>query len=111
MRTIARLAGIAALTALGVPFVLWSAEAPPAGAPATAEHDVLTSYHGKEVHDPYRWLEQADAPEVGKWIDAQNAYADGIMTGFRDHGAIIKRVGALALTSTQRSDPELVGST
>jgi prolyl oligopeptidase len=111
MRTTARLAGIAALTALSVPLVLWSAEAPSAGPPATAEHAIVTTYHGKEVHDPYRWLEQADAPEVGKWIDAQNAYADGIMSGFRDHGAIIKRVGALALTSTQRSDPELVGGT
>ena len=111
MKPTARLAGLAALTALSVPFVLWSAEAAPSGAPATAEHDVVTTYHGKEVHDPYRWLEQADAPEVGKWIDAQNTYADGVMSGFKDHGAIIKRVAALALTSTQRSDPELVGST
>jgi prolyl oligopeptidase len=113
MRTTARPTGLAALTsltALSVPLVLWGAEAAPPGPPATAEHDVVRSYHGKQVHDPYRWLEQADAPEVGKWIDAQNAYADGIMSAFRDQGAIVKRVGQLALTSTQRSDPEIAGN-
>jgi prolyl oligopeptidase len=32
------------------------------------------------------------------------------MSGFRDHGAIIKRVGQLALTSTQRSNPQIVAN-
>lgn len=80
-----------------------------AGPPATPEHDVVQNYHGREVHDPYRWLEQVGAPTVDQWVDAQNAYTDAVMSGFRDHGAIIERVGQLALTSTQRSNPQIVG--
>src|SRR4029077_805120 len=78
--------------------------------PATPEHDVVENYHGRQVHDPYRWLEKAGAPAVEQWIDSQNAYTDAVMSGFRDHGAIIKRVGQLALTSTQRSNPQIVAN-
>jgi prolyl oligopeptidase len=78
--------------------------------PATPEHDVVENYHGRQVHDPYRWLEQAGAPAVEQWIDSQNAYTDAVMSSFRDHGAIIKRVGQLALTSTQRSNPQIVAN-
>jgi prolyl oligopeptidase len=76
--------------------------------PATAEHDVVENYHGTEVHDPYRWLEQTGAPVVEQWIDAQNAYTDAVMSSFRDHGAIIERTRQLGLTSTQRSSPQIV---
>ncbi len=78
--------------------------------PATPEHDVVENYHGRQVHDPYRWLEEAGVPEVEQWIDSQNAYTDDVMSGFRDHGAIIKRVDQLALTSTQRSNPQIVAN-
>src|SRR5215472_3769394 len=77
--------------------------------PATPEHDVVENYHGRQVHDPYRWLEQA-GPAVEQWIDAQNAYTDAVVSGFQDHGVIIKRVSQLALTSTQRSDPQIVAN-
>src|SRR5579862_4162717 len=95
-----------------LPLLPAAADTPAAAAPpATAEHDVIDTYHATQVHDPYRWLEQADAPEVGKWIDAQNAYTDSVMTRFSDQGAIARRVGQLALTSTQRSDPQIVAGT
>src|SRR5262245_53237566 len=78
--------------------------------PTTAEHDVVENYHGREVHDPYRWLEDTGAPAVEQWVDAQNAYTDAVMSGFRDHGAIIERTRQLALTSTQRSNPQIVAN-
>jgi prolyl oligopeptidase len=95
-----------------------AATAPPAPAapapavpPPTPLHDVIESYHGTQVHDPYRWLEDADAPAVNQWIDAQNAYTDSVMTRFAGAAALVKRVGELALTSTQRIRPEIAGST
>jgi prolyl oligopeptidase len=82
-----------------------------AAPPATPKHDVVDTYHGTSIHDPYRWLEDADAPAVKQWIDAQNTYTEGVMGVFKDAKAIAERVGALALTSTQRSAPEIAANT
>src|SRR5262249_19353314 len=76
--------------------------------PATPEHDVLEHYHGREVHDPYRWLEDVGAPAVAQWIGAQNGYTDAVRSGFRDRGAIIERVRQLERTSPQRPHPQIV---
>jgi prolyl oligopeptidase len=83
----------------------------PAMPPPTARHDVTDTFFGTVVHDPYRWLENAEAPAVKQWIAAQNTYTEQVMDGFKDAKAIAKRVGELALTSTRRSDPEIVGDT
>jgi prolyl oligopeptidase len=87
------------------------APATSAGPPPTAQHDVIETYWGVKVHDPYRWLEDADASAVKQWIEAQNGYTEAVMTGFADREVIAKRVGELALTSTQRSSPQIAGST
>jgi prolyl oligopeptidase len=44
-------------------------------APATKADPVKDKYHGTEVSDPYRWLEDAKDPAVKAWSDAQNTYA------------------------------------
>ncbi|HLI18975.1 MAG TPA: prolyl oligopeptidase family serine peptidase [Rhodanobacteraceae bacterium] len=83
----------------------------PAIPPITPKHDVTETFFGTVVHDPYRWLEDANAPAVKQWIAAQNAYTEKVMDGFPDAKAIAKRVGELALTSTQQFSPEIVGGT
>ena len=47
------------------------AVAPP---PPTQQDNVVDVLHGVEIVDPYRWLEDQDAPETRAWLDAQNAY-------------------------------------
>ncbi|MBN1854949.1 MAG: hypothetical protein JW829_19600, partial [Pirellulales bacterium] len=40
--------------------------------PAAKRLDVVDSYHGVHVFDPYRWMEDLEAPETKTWIDAEN---------------------------------------
>ena len=50
-------------------------ESPPLKPPATEVRNVRDAYHGVEVDDPYRWLENWSDPAVKAWSDAQNAHA------------------------------------
>jgi prolyl oligopeptidase len=41
--------------------------------PETRKGDAVDHYGVVSVPDPYRWLEELDAPEVAAWVSAQNA--------------------------------------
>ena len=40
--------------------------------PASRKGDTVDTYHGAQVADPYRWLEELDSDETRTWVDAQN---------------------------------------
>lgn len=48
-----------------------------------AGDDLVETIHGVDVADPYRWLEDPEAPEVRDWIDRQNAYSERIIGSLR----------------------------
>ncbi|MBD3674431.1 MAG: S9 family peptidase [Planctomycetaceae bacterium] len=48
---------------------------PMAAPPETPKHPVTDEYHGVEVTDPYRWLEDFEDPRVREWSAAQNRHA------------------------------------
>ncbi len=51
--------------------------------PETRRDATIENYHGTQVADPYRWLEDATSAEVQAWSEAQNkvtrAYLDALL--------------------------------
>lgn len=60
--------------------------------PETPTRPVTDTYHGVDVVDPYRWLEQDADPEVKAWSDAENAYARSILDKLPNLDAIRAQV-------------------
>ena len=83
-RRIAGIAGAAltAACAAGEPGI----DVPPP--PPTDVREVVDTLHGVEVPDPYRWLEDQEAPETRAWIDAQNAYTDRVLNALPGREAL-----------------------
>lgn len=47
--------------------------------PETKRGDVVDTYFGTSVPDPYRWLEDDNSPEVAAWVDAENKVTFGYL--------------------------------
>ena len=63
--------------------------------PETAIIPVTDTYHGVEVIDNYRWLENGDDPEVRHWSEAQNRYARWVLDHIPAREAIATRLQEL----------------
>ncbi|HEY6807959.1 MAG TPA: hypothetical protein VI160_04145, partial [Gemmatimonadales bacterium] len=77
--------------------------------PSTRIDPVVTTYHGVQVSDPYRWLDDPASAEVRRWIAAQNAYTDTVLAGFSEGAGIRARARELLTTSPAQSGPQLAG--
>jgi prolyl oligopeptidase len=47
--------------------------------PKTRKDDQVDDYHGIEVYDPYRWLEDDNSVETAAWVKAQNQVTFGYL--------------------------------
>jgi prolyl oligopeptidase len=70
------------------------------GPPPTPRRPVTDRYHGVEVVDDYRWLEDGSSDEVKTWSDRQNAFARGILDALPGVDAIRRRAGEVYRTGT-----------
>ncbi len=71
--------------------------------PPTKMDNVVDRLHGVDVSDPYRWLEDQDAPETRAWIDAQNAHTDSVLDALPGRSEL----RALAATVLERDAVDL----
>lgn len=63
--------------------------------PATRKEEVVDTYHGTSVADPYRWLEDDNAEETKAWVEAQNRVTGAYLAASPERGAISNRLTRL----------------
>jgi prolyl oligopeptidase len=62
--------------------------------------DVTDVYHGVTVRDPYRWLEDAAAPQVQAWTEAQNRKTRAYLDALASRAGIKARLDSLVAKSS-----------
>lgn len=60
--------------------------------PQTRREAVKDNYHGTEIADPYRWLENDTSAETGRWVKAQNELTFNYLKGIPYRDALRKRI-------------------
>jgi prolyl oligopeptidase len=68
-----------ALVALGMAPILLPVPADKLHYPTTKRMDQVDTYFGMQVPDPYRWLEDENAPETKTWVEEQNKVTFGYL--------------------------------
>jgi prolyl oligopeptidase len=65
--------------------------------PTSRTENFRESFHGRELIDPFHWLEDSESSETRKWIDAQNAYAHALLDNQPIRPEAAKRLTEMAL--------------
>lgn len=60
--------------------------------PAAPRGKVVDTYHGVEVADPYRWLEDPDSSETHNWVEAENRLTFSYLHAGPTYAALKKRL-------------------
>lgn len=63
--------------------------------PAARRSDHVDNYHGEEVADPYRWLEEPRSDETRAWIEAQNRLSSAFLDSIAQRAWIRERLETL----------------
>ena len=64
----------------------------PAAYPDSQRIEHVDTYHGTEVADPYRWLEELDSPVTAAWVESENAIADPFLEAIPNREQIRERL-------------------
>ena len=63
--------------------------------PTTPRGDVVDDYHGTQVADPYRWLEDLGSADTTAWIAAQNAVTLPLLENLPQRAGLLARLTQL----------------
>lgn len=60
--------------------------------PVSRVTDHVDTYHGVSVADPFRWLEDLDAPETAAWVGAENAVTEAFLRTLPERQVLRERL-------------------
>ena len=63
--------------------------------PSARKGTVVDDYFGTKVADPYRWMEDLNAPDVKQWVDAENAVTNRYLDSLPLRDVLRKRITEL----------------
>jgi len=63
--------------------------------PRTKKVDVVDTYFGVKVHDPYRWLEADTTAEVAEWVKEENSVTNEYLSKIPFRGGVKERLTEL----------------
>jgi prolyl oligopeptidase len=63
--------------------------------PPSPAHDTTDVLHGETIADPYRWLEDGNAPETREWTERQNALTEAYLAAVPGRKRIRRRLEEL----------------
>jgi prolyl oligopeptidase len=63
--------------------------------PIAPKGDVVDTYHGTKIADPYRAMENLKDPKVLEWMKAQSAYAAAVLDQIPGRKALLERIQEL----------------
>ena len=72
-----------------------SAAAQPFAYPEAEQVDAVDVLHGEHIPDPYRWMENLDAPALQAWMQAQDALLDRYLASSAARAPLVDRIHAL----------------
>jgi prolyl oligopeptidase len=70
-------------------------QSPALAYPSAARGTQVDVYHGVSIADPYRWLEDTDAPATKAWVEAENKLSDSFLASIPERPAIKDRLTQL----------------
>lgn len=63
--------------------------------PKARRDDIIEDYHGTQVADPYRWMEDPNALETQEWVEAENVITQKYLAAIPAREKIKERLTAL----------------
>jgi len=63
--------------------------------PFSRREELIETLHGKQIADPFRWLEDGKSAETQAWVEAQNAFTRSLLDEIPSRSAIAARLGEL----------------
>jgi len=90
------------VSCLGAPVLALALVSPPGQAqsapPSTPKREVVDTYFGTTITDPYRWMEAPvdQNPEFRRWLESQNDYTRHVLDRLPQRGALRTRLAELA---------------